>query len=176
MTASTVLSQLKAHTPREGDTVWHGLEPHLRSVAGIASGFAKHFNAVNLAYLAGLWHDLGKVNPEFQNYLISCQENGPALKVPHSIWGAAWAYHLLYERLHRADGWQELALCIFGHHGGLLTPGEVSGKVDQWLRQHPEVMGLMRQAAQVLPILEPEQPPPSERHRELRLRMLFSAL
>lgn len=176
MTVGTILSQMNAHTPREGDTAWHGLEPHLRSVARIARRFAEPFDAGNLVYLAGLWHDLGKVNPKFQDYLTSCHDSKPVLKVPHAIWGAAWAYYLLHERLHRTDGWQELALCILGHHAGLLSVGEVSIKVDKWWREHRDASGLLHQAAQTLPIRQPEQPPPSEYRRELWLRMIFSAL
>lgn len=176
MIASTGLSQLKAHTPREGDTIWHGLDPHLLSVARIASRFAEAFQGSNMAYLAGLWHDLGKVNPKFQTYLVSCQQDVPGPKVPHAIWGAAWAYHLLYKRLDRDDGWQELALCILGHHAGLLAPGEASNRLDRWWQENQEARELVHQAAQLLPIREPEQPPPSECRRELWLRMLFSAL
>jgi CRISPR-associated endonuclease/helicase Cas3 len=39
---------------------WHQLNDHLNKMAEIARSFAKKFNAGDWAYLAGLWHDLGK--------------------------------------------------------------------------------------------------------------------
>jgi CRISPR-associated endonuclease/helicase Cas3 len=51
----------------------HRLADHLRAVAGMAAGFSQAFDAVNVtqrwAYLAGLWHDLGKYRDGFQRYL-----------------------------------------------------------------------------------------------------------
>ena len=46
----------------EGQPVhkWHMLEEHLRSVAKLAKSFADEFGSGEWAYLAGLWHDLGK--------------------------------------------------------------------------------------------------------------------
>ena len=68
MTGSAGISQLKAHTPRKGDSVWHGLDPHLLSVARIASRFAEAFQGGNMAYLAGLWHDIGKFHLDFPEW------------------------------------------------------------------------------------------------------------
>ena len=53
----------------------HDLVDHLRSVAGMASGFATPLDAETLAYYAGLWHDLGKFHPDFQAYLLRCEAN-----------------------------------------------------------------------------------------------------
>lgn len=50
----------------------HLLLDHLQSVAGLAGDFSGAFDAAPLthrwAYLAGLWHDLGKYRPGFQRY------------------------------------------------------------------------------------------------------------
>ena len=46
----------------------HGLNAHLREVGRLAKEFA-HEGAGELAYLAGLWHDLGKRRPGFQRYI-----------------------------------------------------------------------------------------------------------
>ena len=51
----------------------HDLVEHLKSVAELAAGFASKFEAKDLGYWAGLWHDLGKVNPDFQKYLHDCE-------------------------------------------------------------------------------------------------------
>ena len=52
----------------------HLLADHLRAVAAIAADFSQAFDAVTVtqrwAYLAGLWHDLGKYRPGFQRYLV----------------------------------------------------------------------------------------------------------
>lgn len=39
---------------------WHRLHDHLLNVATRAKKFAQAFNSGDWAYLAGLWHDLGK--------------------------------------------------------------------------------------------------------------------
>jgi HD superfamily phosphohydrolase YqeK len=51
----------------------HLLADHLKAVAGLAAEFSGAFDVANTtnrwAYLAGLWHDLGKYRPGFQHYL-----------------------------------------------------------------------------------------------------------
>lgn len=51
----------------------HLLRVHLISVARIAAEFSACFElaepAQRWAYLAGLWHDLGKYRPGFQRYV-----------------------------------------------------------------------------------------------------------
>ena len=51
----------------------HSLATHLQSVAGMAADFSAAFEPVTSrqrwAYIAGLWHDLGKYRPGFQRYL-----------------------------------------------------------------------------------------------------------
>ena len=48
---------------------WQPLEEHLRNVAILARSFADAFNAGTWAYMAGLWHDLGKYSKAFQETL-----------------------------------------------------------------------------------------------------------
>ena len=51
----------------------HLLADHLRAVADMAADFSQAFESVTVtqrwAYLAGLWHDLGKYRPGFQRYV-----------------------------------------------------------------------------------------------------------
>lgn len=49
---------------------WHKLHDHLLSVASLAKKFAREFNSGDWAYLAGLWHDLGKHSADFQARLL----------------------------------------------------------------------------------------------------------
>lgn len=53
---------------------WQPLDHHLRNVATRAAGFAESFHSKDWAYIAGLWHDLGKGSLEFQEYLKSQNE------------------------------------------------------------------------------------------------------
>ena len=111
----------------------HLLAEHLLCVAGMAAEFSKPFDPANAtnrwAYLAGLWHDLGKYRPGFQRYLV--QSDNPAdahiegkvggREKTHSAAGALWAIHEL-EVKHGASGKlaaRVLAYVIAGHHAGL---------------------------------------------------------
>ena len=47
----------------------HRLEDHLKEVAKMAQKLAEDFKAGDWAYLARLWHDLGKYSWEFQEML-----------------------------------------------------------------------------------------------------------
>jgi len=51
---------------------WQPLEEHLKNVAELARTFAEDFGAGDWAYLARLWHDIGKykMRIEFQEMLI----------------------------------------------------------------------------------------------------------
>ena len=52
----------------------HLLVAHLKSVAGMAADFSAAFEPATAtrrwAYVAGLWHDLGKYRPGFQRFLV----------------------------------------------------------------------------------------------------------
>lgn len=56
-----------AHTPPPNDPErWHDLKEHLTDVVEGTAKFANKLGAGQLGHYAGLWHDLGKYNPEFQ--------------------------------------------------------------------------------------------------------------
>jgi CRISPR-associated endonuclease/helicase Cas3 len=123
--------EFAAHTPSEANPqVWHGLKEHLEKVAAQCRDSAKKLGVGELGYYAGLWHDLGKYNPEFQAYLQKCHaaklagQKPPREKVPHAIHGAFLAREL---------GCQPLGFLIAGHHAGLSNlKGENS--LDQKLK------------------------------------------
>jgi CRISPR-associated endonuclease/helicase Cas3 len=52
-----------------------GLQDHLEQVAHLATQFATAMGAADLAYYAGLLHDIGKFNPAFQHYLLESVRN-----------------------------------------------------------------------------------------------------
>jgi CRISPR-associated endonuclease/helicase Cas3 len=90
---------LKAHPEQE-------LADHLTGVASRAARFAKAFDAERQAKLAGLLHDLGKAESQFQARLTGSSDE----KLPHAPHGAALA---LERQL-----WP-VAFAVNGHHAGL---------------------------------------------------------
>ena len=103
-----------AHTlDTEPPERWQQLEEHLLGVAKLAASFAGAFGSESWGYLAGLWHDLGKYQIEFQQRLLGSQSS-----VEHSGAGAALAV-----RKKREFG-IPLAFVIAGHHAGLANYAE----------------------------------------------------
>ncbi len=110
----------------------HLLVDHLLAVAALASTFSKPFDTSgpehNWAYLAGLWHDLGKYRPGFQRYLQQSNDANAHIEgrvggreKTHSAAGALWAIEKL-EQTHGPGGKlaaRVLAYLIAGHHAGL---------------------------------------------------------
>ena len=51
----------------------HALPKHLEDVAEQARAFAEKFGGGAFGYWAGLWHDLGKLDPRFQAMLEAAE-------------------------------------------------------------------------------------------------------
>ena len=146
----------------------HGLVGHLKAVAEMAGHFGKPFGAQDVAYYAGLWHDLGKFNPEFQRYLAGDLQRGG----DHKGAGARLA----------VDHLQLIGMLIQGHHGGLKALQDFEG----WLKERGETAAAKQSlsaARQAIPDLEPQNRlslpdfiNKSPLGAELWLRMTFSAL
>ena len=112
-----------AHAAKNEDGAWrvpHDLADHLRAVANLASEHAHRFHGSDWAFLAGLWHDLGKYRPRFQRYIrqvsgfeADAHIKGETGKAPHSTAGAL----LACDRFGLAG--RVLAYLIAGHHAGL---------------------------------------------------------
>lgn len=152
---------------------WHNLNKHLTDVSILAEQFADFFNGGNFAKWIGLWHDLGKSNPDFQKYLVACSKGENAQSAPHAIYGAALAYMALKD----TDRWQEIALPIAGHHAGLYQPGELSQKIVGLLDEHKDLVKTVIETANTLPPLPKVTFPKfGTMEREFFIRMLFSAL
>ena len=113
-----------AHT-RNDQGEWHMLVDHLTKVANRACQNAKYFGLQTPAFWIGLWHDLGKANPEFQAYLHAADQNLPAKSAPHAFGGAAIIYAVLWGQ-EQSDSWKDIALPIAGHHAGLHDAGTLS--------------------------------------------------
>ncbi len=127
------MPEFYAHT-RENDANtahWQKLECHLQNVAHLASQFTTAFSSRDWGHIAGLWHDLGKYQPEFQERL-----QGKQIAVEHSGSGAGLAV-----QKDKAYG-KLLAFVIAGHHTGLANaiesgPGFPSPLLER-LKNHDE--------------------------------------
>lgn len=170
---------------------WHDLVEHLKATAEIAASCADAWNSAAWARLAGLWHDLGKFDPEFQNYLrrvggadghLEESEPGKTRGPEHSIAGALHAL----ERFGDGPG-RALAFAIAGHHAGLPDwTGAERSALEQRLRAGRARGALDRATRGGAPLELLNAPPPAvESVRELVcrpdrqafwIRMLFSAL
>ncbi|MFH1079649.1 MAG: CRISPR-associated helicase Cas3' [Pseudomonadota bacterium] len=173
------LDNIHAHTPsKDAPSYWHRLEEHLIETAKLAQEFAIPFGCGNSGFVLGIFHDLGKVNPAFQDYLKACVKGERHVRVPHSICGASYFWKMLIRQNSRDAA---LAMCALGHHGGLnaehstITAG---GQLDEWWSdvRNRQLQREMQKALQGLPIKAPESLPNDDLRREFRLRMLFSAL
>ena len=157
---------------------WHRLEDHLKKVAEMARKFGNEFKAGDWAYLAGLWHDLGKYAQAFQNKLRAAAGNEAHLeakaRVNHSTAGGLYAV----ERFDKAG--RLLAYIAAGHHAGL-PDWEADSTGRAALSQRLLKKELLAAAlANDIPaeILEQQFPveKPTGRDPALWLRMLFSCV
>lgn len=149
----------------------HLLVEHLRNTASLARGFAEAFGGGDLAYYAGLWHDIGKFSEEFQSYIHNPQ---PSRGPDHSTAGAVLA---------AKANLQVLAFPIAGHHGGLPDMSDLKNRLWENLRnprwQRCEDHAL-RSGLPVRPTSPPSMPAFLTKGnvftQEMFLRFLFSAL
>ncbi|MEW6635679.1 MAG: CRISPR-associated helicase Cas3' [Actinomycetota bacterium] len=169
-----------AHTPvRGGD--WHDLISHLKRTADLARKNGTKFGAGELAHLAGLWHDIGKFNPDFQEYLRHCEraarvgEKPPQKSVPHAVYGAIMAWESV----------SSLAPAIYGHHAGLPQLARLQSVLaedNQEVREvYERIMPTARERVSGLlyegdPGALISDPPRDPFQMEFFLRMVFSAL
>lgn len=91
---------------------WQKLVVHLFAVAEIAEGFARNFGLQQAAFIAGLFHDLGKYDPAFQSYITGRGES-----VDHSTAGAQVLCGLAGGR-DKAMA-EIIGYAVLGHHAGL---------------------------------------------------------
>lgn len=151
---------------------WEVLEDHLRAVAEGgqdghlgAAEFAEAFGCGEWGKLLGLWHDLGKYAPQFQQYLkqtAELSEDDPRRRslrgsVNHSFAGALHAVR------HCQSAGRLLAYCIAGHHAGLPNTepadgeSEASGLEHRLCHPFPEAEDALSRAP--LSLLDLDCPP-----------------
>jgi CRISPR-associated endonuclease/helicase Cas3 len=156
--------------------VRQSLVEHLTRVAELSGAFAAAWGGGELAAVAGWLHDIGKFNPEFQNYLRAAETRPGARKrgPDHKGAGAVLASEL---------GLGLLSILIQGHHGGLPSVTDVKKTLPE-RASDPAVRHAIEAARTALTSLEsaarqasatlPQLALPTE--AELFLRIQFSAL
>ncbi len=120
-----------AHVKQDENGEWieHSLEEHLKEVAKLSSKFAESFNASEWAYLAGLWHDLGKYSNDFQHRIRknSMYDENAHIEIDgdiqrdHATAGAIYTFQQL-KKLGIPENHKVFHLishAIAGHHTGL---------------------------------------------------------
>lgn len=106
-----------AHSGTPGDkSDWQTLSIHLSETAELAAEFAAPFGLERLAFITGLFHDLGKYDPQFQRRL-----EGANIRVDHSTAGAA----ILRDLAKGSDSYHRLMTEIAAYAGAdrNSTPG-----------------------------------------------------
>ena len=186
----TAFGDLEEQCQRKACKKCEHLEPdhgHLNKVAFWAAKFASEMfapdsteakSAWNWGYLAGLWHDLGKFAPIWQNYLKSktdIHSDEVSGKVDHSTAGAQHSFQA-------PPFGPLLSYLIAGHHSGLLDARAADGvsaslenrikkTVEQW--SAPEITE--RDATLHPPPLNPGFPDAAHQVA-IFARMVFSSL
>jgi CRISPR-associated endonuclease/helicase Cas3 len=147
----------------------HSLVDHLTATAELAGEFGAPFGAAADCYTAGLWHDIGKVDPAFQDYLEAREQGRPHQRVDHKTAGALLAAG-------SPTTWH-LAQIILGHHGGMPDRGP-AGTLLVERAQDQRMLDAARWAETALP--HPPVPGSVGDVRgaalDVRLRLIFSAV
>lgn len=111
---------------------WQKLEAHLLNVARLSGKFGEKVGFGRAAYVAGLFHDLGKYDPAFQAYIA-----GQGTSVEHSTAGT----QVLCDMAEGPDKAMAklIAYAVLGHHAGLpdrdnAVGGTFSLRMEQPLR------------------------------------------
>jgi CRISPR-associated endonuclease/helicase Cas3 len=128
--------ELYAHTPNQ-DNEWHRLADHLLDVACRACKLASKFEMGDFGYDAGLLHDAGKVNPEFQKYLRMCKAGSPGqphTKIPHSVYGCYFCKEDL----------EFIRPIIAGHHAGIYAMREMAELLSRHQKEGEKVKAIAK--------------------------------
>lgn len=101
--------ELLAHL---SDTNSQSLIEHSKNVANLSGKFAKSFGNEDWAKFAGMFHDLGKAFPDWQQYIRGLRKSS----INHSEIGAQYAF----SKMHPKDPFAKvISYLIAGHHAGL---------------------------------------------------------
>lgn len=94
------------------------IKEHCIGTSVFAEKMAEPFGAGPWAKLCGLWHDIGKYSPDFQNHIKSASGFDTSIKDPGKVDHATAGTLLSKELLGNSS--LPVAYCICGHHAGLM--------------------------------------------------------
>jgi len=164
-------NHLWAHSPNKQGLA-QCLSDHQKAVGELASEFAGRFGANELGRILGNVHDIGKTNPDFQDYLRKASSPGTtcaskARPVPHSIYGG-----LVLKKI----GQDPLAIVASAHHGGLEDLPDSKHKLAEtvdvaWFKKALDSLDMDSISKAAIP-----QYANDRLTCEFLIRMLFSAL
>ncbi|MBL8090473.1 MAG: CRISPR-associated helicase Cas3' [Anaerolineales bacterium] len=110
------------HSLKDKDkSEWQLLKTHLSDTARLAKQFGEDAKVGDLAYVAGLLHDIGKYSKAFQKRL-----DGKGPKVDHATAGAKEILNLFNGNPLKKTLATVVSYCIAGHHTGLPDYGDSS--------------------------------------------------
>lgn len=175
---------LIAHKTDDG--LEQSLSEHLHNVAERAAGFAESFYNADWAYFAGMLHDLGKADSDWQKYI----RGEKSTSVNHSEAGAQFAYSKMDSRVFFS---KVIPYLIAGHHAGLPDWHEESGNSlksilaksdNSYLEKLLSNLKLTENIESFLPKsmpfgkndLKKDNPQELMEHLHLWIRMLYSCL
>ena len=175
-----------AHTPpKDQPEKWQTMQEHNENVAALAASFAAPFGAAELAEWAAWLHDVGKYSEDFQKYLRDCEAAVRGIgraprpgSAEHKVAGTRMALSLLPARLNGA-----IAMCVLGHHGGLIARDNVKNSIADTQGKAPMQDVAMMQARADFPALSSAPPTAlpvaagtTALEGEMFIRFLFSCL
>lgn len=167
------MQKICAHSlPGKREDAWESLGDHLAAVRKRAAQFGSAFGFEHVTGLAGLWHDLGKLSPEFQAYIRQQRTSGG----DHSTAGARLAW-TSYEKLPLLR--TALAAVIAAHHAGLANGEDLRRRMDS-AGEAPhgwrEVVGEIPPNTALAPTQKPKPGGVAGFGESFWTRMLFSCL
>ncbi len=170
-----------AHTKGSEKKDWQRLIIHLQNTADLAREFGQDAGVSELAYIAGLIHDLGKYSLAFQKRLEGAKE-----KVDHSTAGAK-EIDSIFHNLPAGKLAILLSYCVIGHHAGLPDIGspidlDGAGTLNARLKAVLEDYSAYKNEVDLVNLQFPRQVNlrPLRKHAHFTIafltRMIFSAL
>ena len=120
---------------RRADGAEQSLEEHCRNVSRLCERAAAPLGLAKTARLLGLLHDMGKATEAFRAYLLeSARRAQMSSPHPHAPTGGIFVYRRWScrpgaKKMERRCA-QMLALCIYGHHAGLMDCLDTDGTSD----------------------------------------------
>lgn len=156
-----------AHISDDGARI-QSYQEHSQNVANLAAGFAAHFDREEEGERSGSLHDAGKTTQDAQHRILHGGQ-----KVDHATAGA---------KLLNEHGDPFGAMCVAGHHSGLLNYGSPNVSVEHdgtfWgrMKLNPEYDRQVVETPQVDNPLELHLDGPEAFSDAFHIRMLYSCL